>query len=167
MYSPFTRDRGLTRRATTEGFTLIELLVVIAIIGLLASIVLVSLNAARQKSRDARRISDLKQFQNALELYANDNNGTYPNQSTAGNVTGIQGSLVPNYISVLSADPSGGSVVYNYVSNAASNSTSYCIGALLEMTPPTPASTCASGINLVGIADYSGGANMNYAVGNS
>lgn len=60
-----------------KGFTLIELLVVIAIIGLLASIVLVSLNSARMKARDARRISDMKQIQLALEMYY-DTNGTYP-----------------------------------------------------------------------------------------
>ena len=54
------------------GFTLIELLVVIAIIGILASIVLASLNSARQKSRDARRIADIKQIQLALELYFED-----------------------------------------------------------------------------------------------
>lgn len=60
------------------GFTLIELLVVIAIIGLLASIVMASLNSARSRARDAKRIGDLKQIATALELFANDNNGTYP-----------------------------------------------------------------------------------------
>ncbi len=49
-----------------RGFTLIELLVVIAIIGLLASVVLASLNTARQKGRDARRLSDLKEIANAV-----------------------------------------------------------------------------------------------------
>ncbi len=55
-----------------KGFTLIELLVVIAIIGLLASIVLASLNAARIKGRDARRISDIEQINNAIQLYIHD-----------------------------------------------------------------------------------------------
>lgn len=60
------------------GFTLIELLVVIAIIGLLSSIVLASLNAARAKARDAQRQSDVHNIDIALEEYANDHNGLYP-----------------------------------------------------------------------------------------
>ena len=52
-----------------KGFTLIELLVVVAIIGLMASVVMVSLESARAKARDARRMSDLAQIRTALNLY--------------------------------------------------------------------------------------------------
>ncbi len=52
-----------------RGFTLVELLVVIAIIGLLATVGVVSLNQARAKARDAKRLSDVKQISKALELY--------------------------------------------------------------------------------------------------
>ncbi|KKW28163.1 MAG: hypothetical protein UY71_C0031G0012 [Parcubacteria group bacterium GW2011_GWB1_52_7] len=80
-----------------KGFTLIELLVVIAIIGILASVVLASLNSARQKSRDARRVADIKQIQIALELYADGNSGEY-----ADTVAG----LVTLYMPVEPKDPS-------------------------------------------------------------
>ena len=62
---------------TKKAFTLIELLVVIAIIGLLATLAVVALNNARAKSRDAKRVADIKQVQTALELFFNDK-GRYP-----------------------------------------------------------------------------------------
>ncbi len=68
-------------KKSTNGFTLIELLVVIAIIGLLASIVLVSLNSARNKGRDARIISDVQQARTAIE--SGFNGAGYPDLSNA------------------------------------------------------------------------------------
>ena len=50
-----------------RGFTLIELLVVIAIIGILSTAVLTSLNSAREKAQDAKKIHDVKQVALALE----------------------------------------------------------------------------------------------------
>ena len=60
-------------RNNKKGFTIIELLVVISIIGLLSTISVVSLNGARIKSRDAKRVSDIKQIKTGLDLYFNDN----------------------------------------------------------------------------------------------
>lgn len=60
------------------GFTLIELLVVIAVIGALSSIVIVTFPAAQKRARDSQRKSDIKQYQTALESYANKNDGLYP-----------------------------------------------------------------------------------------
>lgn len=59
-----------------KGFTLLELLVVIAIIGLLSTMVVVSLNSARAKGRDATRIAHMKAIQTAME-FIYDDNGTY------------------------------------------------------------------------------------------
>src|SRR3990167_8325764 len=111
---------------TNKGFTLIELLVVIAIIGILSSVVLASLNSARQKSRDARRISDIKQLQLALELYFDDE-GAYPAGSDA---TGLDLLAAGGQIATIPLDPSTGNS-YEYAGLGA-NCTDYHIGTQLE-----------------------------------
>jgi len=73
------RKKGFTfkERKTRRGFTLIELLVVISVIGLLAALIVVNFNAARERARDVQRKSDLDQVKKALRMYYNDNN-LYP-----------------------------------------------------------------------------------------
>ncbi len=70
----------IDKKNYTKGFTLIELLVVIAIIGLLASIIFVSLGKARARARDAKRLSDMHNIELALEMHFN-NHGHYPSIS--------------------------------------------------------------------------------------
>ncbi len=60
-----------------KGFTLIEILIVVAIIGLLSSVVLIGLGSFRARGRDAKRIADIREVQNSLELYYAKYN-TYP-----------------------------------------------------------------------------------------
>ena len=67
----------MKKLSTNKGFTLIELLAVIAVIGILAAVILASLNSARAKARDARRIADLRNMVIAIESYYADN-GYYP-----------------------------------------------------------------------------------------
>jgi len=122
------------RNSASKGFTLIELLVVVSIIAMLSTIVLASLNSARAKARDARRLADMRQVQNALELYYNDN-GHYPNTSnewqgetcwdpsdiydTSG-PSGYIPDLAPTHIAVLPTDPKSNlSNCYIYKSNGA------------------------------------------------
>ena len=52
-----------------KGFTLIELLVVVAIIGILASVVLASLNSARNKGKDASASASISSVRAAAEIY--------------------------------------------------------------------------------------------------
>jgi len=121
---------------SNRGFTLIELLVVIAIIGILSSVVLASLNSARQKSRDARRVADIKQIQLALELYADGTAGEYPDALF---------SLASTYIASEPKDPStAASYAYDNLASggaacmvATGDCMSYHLGANLEQSNHT------------------------------
>lgn len=102
-----------------HGFTLIELLVVIAIIGVLASVVMLSLGTSREKSRNTAVLAQIGEYEKALNLYFS-TYGEYPHPSSpaqynrryclgegsvhdcwsGANITGspLETALVPDYI---------------------------------------------------------------------
>jgi len=102
-----------------SGFTLIELLVVIGIIGLLATIITMNVQSARQKARCAKRRADIVSLQAPLEAYYDSQiPKSYPNTNGAWwgvddsygprDVTGPNGwipNLAPTYIKRLPTDP--------------------------------------------------------------
>jgi len=117
-------------KKSQKGFTLIELLVVIAIIGVLATIVLVSLNTARSKARDTRRMSDLRQVALALEMYYDDNDA-YPVVATCANGSMPAALATSGYMGALPEDP-GATNTYAYIGTA----TDYTLRTILENAVP-------------------------------
>ena len=79
------RSKLKSRELGSKGFTLMELIVVISIIGVLAALLLVNFQSARERARDAARKSDLRQIKSALRLYYNDAQ-EYPLDNGSGQI---------------------------------------------------------------------------------
>ena len=92
-----TKSRIAARRHLT-GFTLIELLIVIAIIGLLSSLIISSINEVRARTRDAKRLEDLRQVASGLEMYFNDHFHYPVYDSMVGCFDEVPSFLSPEYI---------------------------------------------------------------------
>ncbi|MDP2649945.1 MAG: prepilin-type N-terminal cleavage/methylation domain-containing protein [bacterium] len=130
-YCGSSGDPVQTRR--NRGFTIIGLLVVMAIIGMLASIVLVALSTIQTKSRDTRRMEDIREIQKALSLYYVDNN-QFPVATTAVVLDGtdaVSTALVSaGAIPAVPGDPVHPSMTYTYQTNTTGGS--YTITFCLE-----------------------------------
>jgi prepilin-type N-terminal cleavage/methylation domain-containing protein len=151
------------------GFTLLELLMVVAIIGLLTTIIMTSVATARKKANDARRVSDMHQIENALELYHSRFN-RYPDsdlQGSGGWDTGGDGDFIQilvtngflprNFLDPTTNNASGNYNYYryatswNYDGNCA-NKNFYVLGIVdMESTanpyPASPGFACTGGSN--------------------
>ncbi len=130
----------------SKGFTLIELLVVIAIIGILASIMVVSLTNAQKKARDAKRQAELNQLRTALTLYADDNVAAYPTTdgtstaATANSVfdtAAVTNPIVPEYMATPLIQVGSATYTYTYDVTVGPPST-YIAYVVLEAPPATP-----------------------------
>lgn len=131
------------KKTSQSGFTLIELLVVIAIIGILASVVLASLNSARNKGADAAIKANLANARAQAELFY-DAGTTYAGVCTAG--TNNISSMVLNAAQKLLSTNTVGTGAFTY-SAAGAASSAVCHdsaagwAAIVSLKSPTTASS--------------------------
>jgi len=142
-----------------KAFTLIELLVVIAIIGILTTIAVISLNNARAKARDAKRVADIKQVQTALELFFNDQ-GRYPTTAefANGSLYSTSTSGTTTYMAAVptASNPPDGSCTtgqntfaYTGSDDGSSYTISYCLGGATGSLTTGP--KCATPIGVLSV----------------
>lgn len=136
-----------------KGFTLIELLVVIAIIGLLSTLAVVSLGTARGKARDAKRISDVKAIQTAMEMFKSDSGDV---ATTATDITTGLGKYIQGGYPT---PPSGVAGVTAYTICA--NGSSYLVKANLEQNPSSPGSVITTATSYAAVNSCVGASTTN------
>ncbi len=118
-----TSTAGQARIKRAHGFTMIELMIVIAIIAALGTMFMSTFPASQKRGRDTKRKSDIKQYQTAIELYAN-KKGDYSGL-TNGNVTSSCALL-----GITGTCPDDPTSTQHYTLSA--NATNYVLSARLE-----------------------------------
>lgn len=116
-----------------RGFTLIELLVVIAIIGILASVVLASLNSARDKGADATIKSSINNARAQAELYYDNNSNAYDADNTDDDDGLCADGTISNILTSVTnagsgdADCNEADATYSISAQLVSTTTYYCV----------------------------------------
>jgi general secretion pathway protein G len=144
---------------SNKGFTLLELLIVITIISIIISIASANYSLAQKRTRDTRRISDMKEVQNAFEQYYGDMGGTYP-ATCSIDLTKYLPSGWPTDPRNVDPWPSTPETKYTYdFSNSHCLATSYCFCAHLEGGGGNSSSIPADAACVFGSGSY-------YCIGN-
>jgi type IV pilus assembly protein PilA len=153
------KKENKTKEQTKNGFTLIEILLVVGIIAILAAVVIVAINPARQfaQARNSQRTSNVFSILNAVGQNMADNQGLFecssgPIPNTATVIKSVGGydlapCITPTYLSVLPFDP--GASGAHFTSNTDYN-TAYTIlrdPATSRITVSSPEALQASELN--------------------
>lgn len=118
-----------------RAFSLIELLIVISIIGILIGVATVSYSTVQKRSRDSRRVTELKAIQQAMEQYYANTLSTYP-----GSCSGLSITYLPNG---MPSDPKS-AVSYADASISTCSVTSYCFCVSMETNSGNATTNCSA-----------------------
>lgn len=146
-------------KTSQMGFTMLELLIVIVVVGALGTMFLITYPGIQTSAQDAKRKSDIKEYQAALEFYALKHDDHYPVKTSTVDVYEICPDLgldVGSEKCAKDPDSSSGQTGYNYQSDSAG--TKYALWTALEKDENgADWAVCSGGANGVLEGSVSGG----------